>query len=373
MYIACPSCSTSFNVDGANIGTDGRAVRCFNCNHAWHQYPVVHQPQPQYVPVQYIPPGQFAVPPQMAQPPAAPEPAPVAAPDPIAEPEPEPEPIPEPVPEPEPEPEPIPEEDLPSEEELDAMLGSTEEVEDISSEPEVDEAEEISLEDLEELEDPDPVETFTPDDADDLEDEDLDPDDIPDPDPIADPFDDEEDDEEEPKGGLVKTLIKVLIVLVIFGGLGTGAVFMRSIVVDLIPSTNIVFELIGLRVAIPGEGLRVDAGDPKIETIDGKEFVVIKGLVTNMSDVSQPIPKMFVRILDGNLVIVGVKTVIPEKKSLQPAEKIRFGARILYSTIPTGRTADVVWGPFQDEGDQDEGAPEKAPAKKAAPKKDAPK
>jgi predicted Zn finger-like uncharacterized protein len=221
MYISCPSCSTSFNVDGVNIGTNGRAVRCFNCNHTWHQYQAVHQPQPQYVP-----PGQFAVPPiaPAPQPQFTPPPAPELSPSPA--------------------PEPIPEEDLPSEEELDAALGATEEGDTFDEAP-IEEPNEISLEDLEALEDPEPLEAFTPD------------------------PDDEED--EENKGGIVKTLIKTLIILIIFGGIGTGAVFMRGIVVDLIPSSNVVFELIGLRVAIPGEGLNVNAGDPKKEKINDQD------------------------------------------------------------------------------------------------------
>ncbi len=195
MYISCPSFSTSFSVDGAMIGTGGRAVRCYNCSHTWHQYPEVHQPQAHYVPVQYVSLSQFAMPPQVAAP------APVAA---LA---PEPAPLPEPEPAPEPKPEPIPEEDLPSDEDLDAMLGDTDSVEDAGS--------------------------FT----------------------AEVPEDVTEIDVEEPQGSLIKTLIKVVVILVVVVGLGVGAVFKRGIVVDLIPATNVVFELIGLRVAIPDEGL----------------------------------------------------------------------------------------------------------------------
>ena len=177
------------------IGTGGRAVRCYNCSHTWHQYPEVHQPQAHYVPVQYVSLSQFAMPPQVTAP------APVAA---LA---PEPAPLPEPEPAPEPKPEPIPEEDLPSDEDLDAMLGDTDSVEDAGSF-----AAEV-------------------------------------------PEDVTEIDEEEPQGSLIKTLIKVVVILVVVVGLGVGAVFKRGIVVDLIPATNVVFELIGLRVAIPDEGL----------------------------------------------------------------------------------------------------------------------
>lgn len=303
MYISCPSCSTSFNVDGVNIGTNGRAVRCFNCNHTWHQYQAVHQPQPQYVPVQYVSPGQFAVPPiaPAPQPQFTPPPAPELSPSPA--------------------PEPIPEEDLPSEEELDAALGATEEGDTFDEAP-IEEPNEISLEDLEALEDPEPLEAFTPD------------------------PDDEED--EENKGGIVKTLIKTLIILIIFGGIGTGAVFMRGIVVDLIPSSNVVFELIGLRVAIPGEGLNVNAGDPKKEKINDQDWIIVKGLVRNVSDVEQLVPILFVRILDVNKQLIGVNKVTPSVKSLKPNGQVKFETKFLEAKILTGRDVDIVYGPFQD-------------------------
>ncbi len=369
MYISCPSCSTSFSVDGAMIGAGGRAVRCYNCSHTWHQYPVVPQPQAHFVPVQYVSPSQFAMPPQVAAPAPVAAPIPEPAPAPLPEPEFEPEPLPEPEPEPAPlpEPEPIPEEELPSDDELNEMLGDTDDVDDAGSfAAEVPEdVTEIDEEALEELEDPEPLESYSEPVPEDDFDEDLDPEDIPDPDPLPEAmYDPDEDDDEEPEGSLVMTLVKVAAVLVVVIGLGAGMVVMRGIVVDIIPATNVVFELIGLRVAIPGEGLEVNAGNPKRESIDGKDYIVLRGLLRNVSDVEQPVPQLFVRILDGNKAMIAVKTVIPNKKMLKPNENVKFTTRFIESTIATGRDVDVVYGPFQDEagaegGEQGEAAPEK--------------
>ncbi|MBT3917290.1 MAG: hypothetical protein HN731_20920 [Rhodospirillaceae bacterium] len=373
MYISCPSCSTSFSVDGAMIGTGGRAVRCYNCSHSWHQYPVVHQPAAHFVPVQYVSPSQFTMPPQVAAPApvAAPVPEPVPAPLPELEPEPMPEPIPEPEPAPPPEPEPIPEEDLPSDEELDAMLGDTDDIDDAGSfaAEMPDDTTEIDEEALEELEDPEPLESFHAPEPDDDFEEDLEPEDIPDPDPLPDGmYDPDDEDEEEPQGSLIQTLIKVVVILVVVIGLGAGLVFTRGIVVDLIPATNVAFELIGLRVAIPGEGLDVNAGNPKRETIDGKEYIVLRGLLRNVSDIEQPVPQLFVRILDGNKAMIAVKTVIPGKKMLKPNESVKFSTRFIESTIATGRDVDVVYGPFQDEAGAEGAAPMEATPKKDEPK-----
>lgn len=108
MRITCPSCSTSYDVDGSLFGDQGRPVRCTNCGHQWIQariadpaaqpapppqpaYPDPHPPAPGYGP----PPGYPAPYPDPRQPPppegvAETDPAPAEPddtpdPDPIAE------------------------------------------------------------------------------------------------------------------------------------------------------------------------------------------------------------------------------------------------------------------------------------------------
>ena len=39
MYVVCPNCQTSYILDGAQIGTEGKAMRCSNCGAAWRQFP----------------------------------------------------------------------------------------------------------------------------------------------------------------------------------------------------------------------------------------------------------------------------------------------------------------------------------------------
>ncbi len=83
MIISCPNCSTTYKVDDATLGPQGKSVRCSNCEHQWHQQPA---------------------------------PAPTPAPEPIPEPEPEPK-----------------EDPPPSQEELDDMFGDDAEPEPIDS------------------------------------------------------------------------------------------------------------------------------------------------------------------------------------------------------------------------------------------------
>lgn len=39
MIVACPACSTRFEVNALDLGARGRKVRCVRCAHVWHQDP----------------------------------------------------------------------------------------------------------------------------------------------------------------------------------------------------------------------------------------------------------------------------------------------------------------------------------------------
>ena len=361
MYISCPSCSTSFNVSGSDIGATGQMVRCFNCGHSWHQYPSPPQVQAQYVPVQYVSPGQFTAAPRepnAVAPPSQysassqssvsnPSTEQVSIPEPVTDPIPEPVPDPTPEPVPDPTPEPV-EENLPSDQELDEMLGpeDTEAVDSILENTEPEEVESIGVDELEDLEDPEPIADIASEDANDEEVEEIDPEDIPDPEPFqAASFDAEPDAEEKKGSGIVKIIVWVLIVLLIIAGAGAGAIYKRDMVVNLLPPANIVFELLGLRVPIPGDGLRMKSDSPISEERDGKKVTVIKGVITNVSNSSQRVPEILLQAIDGKGVVVQTQRVKPEKLTLTPGNFVKFVG--IFKKLPkTAKRLDIAYGPF---------------------------
>src|SRR5262249_20574619 len=46
MIVTCSSCATRYLVDPAQLGADGRMVRCAKCGHSWMQAPPAEMPKP---------------------------------------------------------------------------------------------------------------------------------------------------------------------------------------------------------------------------------------------------------------------------------------------------------------------------------------
>ncbi len=65
MILTCPACATRYRVDQRELGwPGGRAVRCANCGHAWHQAaPVIGRAAAETAPPGLAPSGEPVSPP----------------------------------------------------------------------------------------------------------------------------------------------------------------------------------------------------------------------------------------------------------------------------------------------------------------------
>jgi predicted Zn finger-like uncharacterized protein len=402
MYITCPSCSTSYEVDGTKIGREGRTVRCFNCSHTWHQYPVAAQPPPPrpvpsreanrgpYGPPAYgqhaygrepayagAPAGYYAPPPYAPAPQAyavPPTPNPFAAPEPVAYAPLPPQQMAPPPPPPPPEPKveanpvdaiaavmaanrakpaPVVEEEAPSDEELDKMLGKERDSSSAfrGSVTVADDDDAIDEAAIEKIPDPKPLKQVVDEDEDDeFDDDDIDPDEIPDPEPIPGVYqggDDEDEDDEEGGGGL-KRLVLPAVIIVLLGVIASGLVLGRGMIVSMVPIANDYFyDLIGLHVMVPGDGLKRTLTRTAVETVANVDYVIATGTITNVSEKDQPVPTVFVQLVDAKGQVLDTKEVKPEKDMLKPGEVLNFKAT--FEGAPaTARNVRTEWGKFEE-------------------------
>ncbi len=243
---------------------------------------------------------------------------------------------------------------MPSDEELDDMLGmdDVEEMDDTASMAAAAKSDmtEIDEDELENLPDPEPLDSFHAESADDEFDEDFDPEDLPDPDPIPAVFGTSKDGAEG--GRSFKGLIIGLVVFLLLGGIIGGSVFVRETVVLFVPPANAFYDLIGLRVMIPGEGLAIQKSKTTRENQEGKEVIVASGEIANITDEVRPVPMILAQAIDAEEQIVQTKSVSPSKSQLEPGKKINY-AIVFKKLVPTARYISVTFGELEQPGEGD--------------------
>ena len=329
MYLFCPSCSTSFSIDGISIGMKGRSVRCFKCGHNWRQFPAVPKeleikPVSPQSPVQPYAqllsgtrPQQMAPVPQPQQMAPVPQPQQMAIEDNQIE------------------------QELPSDQEIEEMVGADEPeiIGNLSGEVE---NHETSLEELEAFEEPEPLKVLF-DEAPSDDDQNIDPEDIPDPEPTNQVI--YEDTEEKPKSSLLKKITIISLILFLLIGLFAGAILMRHTLVNLTPSFNAVFSLVGFRVDIPGDGLKIVSKKPSREKRDGKDVTIINGRIVNVSSGERKVPEIVISAIDGSGKTVKTQIVKPSKLILRLGKAVNFKASIV-SMPKSAKRLDITYGSF---------------------------
>ncbi|MEE2746796.1 MAG: DUF3426 domain-containing protein [Pseudomonadota bacterium] len=209
--------------------------------------------------------------------------------------------------------------------------------------PSEQEVPDISEEDLEQLQDPDPIdsgagkkETF--------EDDNLDPEELPDPEPI--PVSASAEEEPKKKGGILKKIFLILFLLIILGGAGAGLVLWRGPIVAFWPGANgLLYDMIGLRVPQPGDGLELSLRSPRRESKRGKDLIVFEIVVENTTDKPQRVPNVISSLADaeGNPVLEIVST--PPNLMLEGGKILRFKA--MFPNAPASAKQSLAkWGKY---------------------------
>ena len=278
------------------------------------------------------PPPRPARPTPPSQPAARAAPAPAKAPPPVAD-------------------------DMPSDADLDKMLGPVREnaASKAFGGPVADDTPALDEDAIEKLPDPKPMRQIADEDedVDDLDD-DIEPEDIPDPDPIPTVYgggdDDDLDDEDdlEQGGSPLKKLIVPTISIVAIGVIVAGIILGRGMIVSLWPGANgLFYDMIGMHVAVPGDGLERKLTRTAVETVANVDHVIATGVVTNVSDTEQVVPTIMVQLLDAKVQVLEEKEIKADKAMLQPGEALQF--RAVFEGAPaTARTVRTEWGRFAE-------------------------
>ena len=243
-------------------------------------------------------------------------------------------------------------ESLPSDEELKQALGDDNDLKPITSaspEPKEDIAE-LSEEDLEDLQDPEPIDPRGGR-KEEFEDAGVEPEDLPDPEPIRAVVDDAASGE---KKRSFKGIIISLIILILLGGIIAGLIVTRHTVVSFWPGANgVLFDLIGLRVPQPGDGLELSLRSPQRKTEGGKDVIIFEVIIQNTTDQTQRVPTVISSLTDveGNIV-QEIKTE-PSKPTLEAGKILKFTAT--FPNAPSAAKESIArWGDYPKTSSEDQ-------------------
>lgn len=165
---------------------------------------------------------------------------------------------------------------------------------------------------FDDLEEPDPIpEVFTADETGDDEDTEYDDD-----------YEDD-DDEDESSGSVLKIIIAVVVLVLLLGSVG-AVIFLRDTIIQTFPSAEGLYSMVGLEDDSLGGGLSINDVKSTRESIGGKDVLVVRGDVVNVSERSRPVPMLELRLSDTEGQVVQSAKSAPLKNELIAGDKISF-------------------------------------------------
>jgi len=168
----------------------------------------------------------------------------------------------------------------------------------------------------------------------------MDPEDIPDPDPIPQLSSPDEagDDDGQPRS-IVKIIgiaVGVLLIVILAGGF-----FARGMIMSMMPFTKGLYEMIGLGEKV-GAGLNL--GTPKMvfTTARGKPALVVRGVITNISDETRAVPMIKIILHDSERHDIHSSLAAPARNQLKAKERMSYKITVIEPS-PLARGIAVVF------------------------------
>ena len=167
----------------------------------------------------------------------------------------------------------------------------------------------------------------------DLDDLEIDPEDIPDPEPLPQSLTGPEMRFEDDSGMGLGKKIAIGVVILIFAILG-GVIFAKKQIIAMVPAVAPVYSALDPVLGMLdfgghdiGEGL--DLKDIKYEpdVVNGKDFLTVKGKVTNTTDKRQVLPAIRITLGDAEGNPITSVDILPIKQSLRANETISFTSK----------------------------------------------
>ena len=193
---------------------------------------------------------------------------------------------------------------------------------------------------LNDVEDIDPVTSIMDNGNNDEPDDDINIEDLPDPDPVPTMYSPNASGDSKPQkrgiGKVIGIFIGVFLIAIL-----AALFFARSIVMDLLPITKVIYETIGLSEKV-GAGLSLSK--PKIDygTEEDTPILVVQGVIANVSEDTRPVPMLKVILRDSNKKDIQTKVAPPVRNELPVGERMRYKITVVKPS-PRARSIAVIF------------------------------
>jgi len=118
-------------------------------------------------------------------------------------------------------------------------------------------------------------------------------------------------------------------VLVLFwGGVSTGLVFGRDMILETWPPANRLYQLFGAHVEPFQTGLDLQADQPTVLVVEGINLLQLSGRIHNVSDRLRPVPDVMAQAVGRDGQPLQSWRIRPGTRQLQPGERADFSSRV---------------------------------------------
>lgn len=119
-----------------------------------------------------------------------------------------------------------------------------------------------------------------------------------------------------------------LVLILIVGAVGAAGVLARETVVRAWPPAERLYEAVGLKAPLPGEGLSIKVTEHRRDVEGQKAVLIVKGEVTNTSKDVRDVPQLKASLRNGNGAELKTWTFATAQARLLPGESAPFVTRI---------------------------------------------
>ncbi len=173
------------------------------------------------------------------------------------------------------------------------------------------------------------------------------------PDALADDFD-LDDDDREALPGILRTQLKaqrrglrppswasaLVVVVVLLAGTAGGFYLGRNALVGMWPAAEKWYAALGIPLSRPGLGLTLEKVVPTHELVEGNKLLVVRGFITNTSDMVRPVPALRLALKDEDKELVQQMVAAPPAETLAPGETTTFRMTV-ENLLPEAAIIDV--------------------------------